>query len=264
MIASGKLEPVDGEKIISAKYNFEATNGASLFTSDKESPIIINAHKLKSIESNIVSYESDILDYDSLTYNDNTYMSFDLTKLVNEWYDNGDEIDGFILESLDTAGSKQVNIQYATKSSTTPSMTIIYKDFTGTESNLTYHTVSVGYNATAEVSDYLGNLVITQNLYEGTGSRMPVTITATYNSINYNKTFGNGSSSGYGWQFSFNQYVRDASDELAEVGYDYIYTDSDGTDHYLKKADDSEEWYDEDGLGIQCQQLKKSCGIYPV
>ncbi|MEE1319331.1 MAG: hypothetical protein UHD05_07445, partial [Ruminococcus sp.] len=184
------------------------------------------------------------------TYNDNKNMTFDLTKLVNDWYGNSDELDGFILESFDTAGAKQVNFQENTKSSTTPSFTFVYKDFTGTESNLTYHTVDAGYDAQAEVSDYLGNLVITQNLYEGTGSRMPVTITATYNSINYDKIFSNGSPSGYGWQFSFNQYVRDASDELAEQGYNYIYTDSDGTDHYLKKGDDTEEWYDEDGLGI--------------
>ena len=79
---------------------------------------------------------------------------------------------------------------------------------------------------------------------------MPVTLTATYNSINYNTAFANGSPSGYGWQFSFNQYVRDASTALANKGYNYIYTDSDGTDHYLKKSDESEEWYDEDGLGI--------------
>ncbi|MGN0499675.1 MAG: RHS repeat-associated core domain-containing protein [Ruminococcus sp.] len=240
----------DGEKIISAKFNFETTNGTSLFTSATDSPIIINAHKLKSINSNIVSYDSDILDYDSLTYNDNQYMSFDLTKTVNEWYDNGDSIDGFVLESFAAAGSKTVSFKESTRTSTTPSLTFIYKDFTGTESNLSYHKIPVGHNAQASVSDYLGNLVINQSLYEGTGSRMPVTLTATYNSINYNAVFANGSPSGYGWQFSFNQYVRDASTALANKGYNYIYTDSDGTDHYLKKSDNSEEWYDEDGLGI--------------
>ena len=80
---------------------------------------------------------------------------------------------------------------------------------------------------------------------------MPVSITATYNSINYNKTFENGSPSGYGWQFSFNQYVREVTDtNLTNVGYNYVYTDADGTDHYLKKSDSADEWYDEDGLGL--------------
>ena len=52
-------------------------------------------------------------------------------------------------------------------------LTLIYKDFKGTESSLSYHTYDVGQNATASVSDYLGNLVINQKLYEGTGSRNP-------------------------------------------------------------------------------------------
>lgn len=240
----------DGEKIVSAKYNFEITNGSSQLTDESDNPIIINAHNLKSAANGVSEYDSDILDYDSLTYNDNQYASFDLTKTVNEWYDNGDSIDGFVLESFDSIGSKSITFKEATRTSTTPSLTIVYKDFKGTESNLSYHTIPVGHNAQASVSDYLGNLVINQSLYEGTGSRMPVTLTATYNSINYNTAFANGSPSGYGWQFSFNQYVRDASTALANKGYNYIYTDSDGTDHYLKKSDESEEWSDEDGLGI--------------
>ena len=239
----------DGEKIVSAKFNFEIYNYNTLFSNENESAIIINAHKLTSMNSMSVTYDSAIEDYDSLTYNDNQFMSFDLTKLMNEWYSNGEEPDGFVLESYDTIGSKQVTINDSGKKY--PTFTIVYKDFTGMESNLSYHTFSAGENAQASVSDYLGNLVINQALYEGTGSRMPASVTATYNSINNNKIFENGSPSGYGWQFSFNQYLREVTDaKLTKAGYNYIYTDSDGTDHYLKKSDSENEWYDEDGLGI--------------
>ncbi len=241
----------DGEKIISAKFNFETTNGSSLFTNESDSPIIVNAHRLNYASNGVSKYDSDILDYDSLTYNDNKYVSFELTKLMNEWYDNGSSVDGFVLESFDTIGSKTVAFKSATKTSTTPSLTLIYKDFTGTESNLTYHTVNAGHNAQVSVGDYLGNLVINQSLIEETGTRMPLSITAAYNSINYNTIFGNSSPSGYGWQFSFNQYVREITDKnLSKNGYNYIYTDSDGTEHYLKKSADKEEWCDEDSLGI--------------
>lgn len=182
-----KLPELDeGEKIISAKYNFEIKNGSSLFANETDSPIIINAHKLNGIENGVVSYESDILDYDSLSYNDNSKFTFDLTKLTKEWYDNGDKVDGFVIEGLDTAESRIANLKESTRTSATPSITIIYKDYSGTESNLSYHTVSAGYNAQAKVSDYLGNLVVSQKLYEGTGARMPVTISATYNSIKNN------------------------------------------------------------------------------
>ena len=243
----------NGEEIISAKYKFEVSNHDALFDSKDDSPVIINAHKLNTYNSTNCTYDEKVLDYDSLTYEDNRYITFDLTKQYKEWYSNSDtSANGFVLEAFDSIGSKQINIYEGSPSSVTPALTLIYKDFTGTESNLSYHTINVGTNAQAAVSDYLGNLVINQTLYEGTGSRMPLSITATYNSINKDTAFENGPASGYGWQFSFNQYVREVTDKnLTKAGYNYIYTDADGTDHYLKLAEgETAKWEDEDGLGI--------------
>lgn len=243
----------NGEEIISAKYKFEVSNHDALFDSKDDSPVIINAHKLNTYNSTNCTYDEKVLDYDSLTYEDNRYITFDLTKQYKEWYSNSDtSANGFVLEAFDSIGSKQINIYEGSPSSVTPALTLIYKDFTGTESNLSYHTINVGTNAQAAVSDYLGNLVINQTLYEGTGSRMPLSITATYNSINKDTVFENGPASGYGWQFSFNQYVREVTDKnLTKAGYNYIYTDADGTDHYLKLAQgETAKWEDEDGLGI--------------
>ena len=244
-----KLE--NGEDVISAKYSFETENGSNLFADEGENPIIVNAHKLTSASNGNVKYDSKVLDYDSLTYEDNRYLTFDLTSTFKGWYSDTNT-KGFVIEALDTVGSKKVVFKSYTKTSTKPALTLIYKDFTGTESNLSYHTINVGTNAQAAVSNYLGNLVINQTLYEGTGSRMPLNITATYNSINKDTAFGNGPASGYGWQFSFNQYVREVTDKnLTKAGYNYIYTDADGTDHYLKLAEgETAKWEDEDGLGL--------------
>ena len=244
-----KLE--NGEDVISAKYSFETENGSNLFADEGENPIIVNAHKLTSASNGNVKYDSKVLDYDSLTYEDNRYLTFDLTSTFKGWYSDTNT-KGFVMEALDTVGSKKVVFKSYTKTSTKPALTLIYKDFTGTESNLSYHTINVGTNAQAAVSDYLGNLVINQTLYEGTGSRMPLSITATYNSINKYTAFENGPASGYGWQFSFNQYVREVTDKnLTKAGYNYIYTDADGTDHYLKLAEgETAKWEDEDGLGL--------------
>ena len=241
----------NGEEVISAKYSFETENGSNLFADEGENPIIVNAHKLTSASNGNVKYDSKVLDYDSLTYEDNRYLTFDLTSTFKGWYSDTNT-KGFVMEALDTVGSKKVVFKSYTKTSTKPALTLIYKDFTGTESNLSYHTINVGTNAQAAVSDYLGNLVINQTLYEGTGSRMPLSITATYNSINKDTAFENGPASGYGWQFSFNQYVREVTDKnLTKAGYNYIYTDADGTDHYLKLAEgETAKWEDEDGLGI--------------
>lgn len=244
-----KLE--NGEEVISAKYSFETENGSKLFADEGENPIIVNAHKLTSASNGNVKYDSKVLDYDSLTYEDNRYLTFDLTSTFKGWYSDTNT-KGFVMEALDTVGSKKVVFKSYTKTSTTPALTLIYKDFTGTESNLSYHTINVGTNAQAAVSDYLGNLVINQTLYEGTGSRMPLSITATYNSINKDTAFENGPASGYGWQFSFNQYVIEVTDKnLTKAGYNYIYTDADGTDHYFKLVEgETAKWEDENGLGL--------------
>lgn len=241
----------NGEEVISAKYSFETENGSNLFADEGEKPIIVNAHKLTSASNGNVKYDSKVLDYDSLTYEDNRYLTFDLTSTFKGWYSDTNT-KGFVMEALDTVGSKKVVFKSYTKTSTTPALMLIYKDFTGMESNLSYHTINVGTNAQAAVSNYLGNLVINQTLYEGTGSRMPLSITATYNSINKDTAFGNGPASGYGWQFSFNQYVREVTDKnLTKAGYNYIYTDADGTDHYLKLVEgETAKWEDEDGLGL--------------
>ncbi len=227
----------NGEQIISAKFNFEALNGNSLFEAESDPAIVVKAHKLTSL-NNEFTYSNDVLDYDTLTYNDNTNLEFDLTKTFKDWYENEDEIDGFVLESNDTIGSKTVTFQNSTRTSTTPAMAIIYKDFAGTEDNLEYHSVAVGNTTIVSVGDYLGNLVVSQNLYKSTGTKSPLSIDATYNSI------------GTGWKMSFNQSVSESTQALADKGYDYIYTDSDGTAHYLKKSDSADEWYDEDDLGI--------------
>ena len=241
----------NGEEVISAKYSFETENGSNLFADEGENPIIVNAHKLTYASNGNVKYDSKVLDYDSLTYEDNRYLTFDLTSTFKGWY-RDTNTKGFVMEALDTVGSKKVVFKSYTKTSKTPALTLIYKDFTGTESNLSYHTINVGTNAQAAVSDYLGNLVINQTLYEGTGSRMPLSITATYNSINKDTAFENGPASGYGWQFSFNQYVREVTDKnLTKAGYNYIYTDTDGTDHYFKLVEGkTAKWEDEDGLGL--------------
>lgn len=243
-------ELADGERIISAKLNLEAANGSMVFAEEDAEPVVIKAHRLQADSDATYIYENEVLDYDSLSYEDNTNLEFDITGLFKEWYNNGNETDTIAFEADDTIGSSSIHIQQPTKTNNKPSLTYIYKDFTGTEGDLSYHTFSAGHNATASVSDYLGNLVLTQNVFKCTGSRMPFSVYLTYNSINYDKKFENGSPSGLGWQFSFNQYVREITGTLAEQGYNYIYTDSDGTDHYLKKNSDNEEWYDEDGMGI--------------
>lgn len=228
----------EGEQIVSARFTYDITNGGTLFSSENENAIIVKAHKVNSFNGDYLSVDNSVLDYDSLSYNDNAQLTFDLTKLVKDWYADNEPQNGFVLEANETIGTKQVNVKDRNNTDLHPSITIVYKDFKSSENGSSFHSFTAGQNATASVSDYLGNLVVNQSLYDGNGTRMSPSVSVTYNSIEN------------AWAFSFNQKITAASAEMAAFGYDYIYTDAQGANHYLKKDDSSNEWYDEDGLGI--------------
>ena len=77
-----------------------------MFADEGENPIIVNAHKLTSASNGNVKYDSKVLDYDSLTYEDNRYLTFDLTSTFKGWYSDTNT-KGFVMEALDTVSSKK-------------------------------------------------------------------------------------------------------------------------------------------------------------
>ena len=213
-------ELAEGERIISAKLNLTSENASNLLANENDEPIIINAHKFESLSGSTITYGNDVLDYDSLSYSDNEGFILDITQQFKGWYHNGNDFDSIVLEAFSSIGSRVLYINGPSHlNQIRPSLTYTYRDFNGKENHLSYHTINAGHNGSASISDYLGNLVFTQNIYKGNGSRMPFAITLTYNSLNYNKTFENGSPSGKGWQFSFNQYIKETTGVLAEQGY---------------------------------------------
>lgn len=243
-----------GDEIISASFrtygasNSDMTVTAHQITSDWT---LIKTSPIRATWNN-TSYNTAVLDY--VRYQSTAEppfaLVFDITKLAKEWYDGTAGKYGIALSTEDN-DVMTVTSAYSIYTESRPVFTIIYKNYTGTEPTLTYHTHPVGTNGEGSISDYLGSLSYKQSIYESTGSRMPVTITATYNSILKDKVFGNNSASGYGWQFSFNQYIDETSSSLQSAGYPYVYTDEDGTQHYFKQKEDSTtEWEDEDGLNL--------------
>lgn len=246
------------KRITSAQLKIAIDNGSELFTNN-DTPLLIEAHQVNEVSLNTAVYDEEVIDYDSLSYEDNGSATFDITQIMRDWYEDEDTHNYIVFRTKDynisnyTPNNNDRDILLALPTKTAPiqpMLTYVYKDFTGTESNLSYHSVAVGHNAMVSVSDCLGNLIINQPIYEEKGSKNPLSISLTYNSLNYDRAFENGSPSGKGWQFSFNQFISETTGVLAEQGYNYVYRDSDGTDHYLKKDTDENKWYDEDGMGL--------------
>ena len=136
----------------------------------------------------------------------------------------------------------------------------------GLESYLSYSSHTAGPKTSGYVDEYSGNLTLANEITSSSGQLVPVSISAFYNGYNRDKSYKNGQkglTTGLG--FSLNVMARldtitangssgtDATEiakykSLYTLGYRYVYTDSDGTEHYFKLKDGS--YQDEEGLGM--------------
>ena len=103
---------------------------------------------------------------------------------------------------------------------------------------------------------------------------MPVGMTFVYNGYASDGQFRAGSTNGYGWCTNFSQRVdpvesvpayADIANELKAEGFDYVWTDGDGTHHFFKKDDTVQAgnvYKDEDGLGLTLT-IGGTYGNYP-
>ena len=236
------------QKITKATYSYSISSVVGDLSNDK--PFIIKLHNYKNTAP---YYDSLVKDYCAVA-NSSDEVSFDITSLVNSWATGESTNNGFILEAKDSAKTRTVNLSIGDKTHHKPMFTMVYKDFTGKEDNLSYHTVSAGSKADVNINDYLGNLVVNQNFYESKAARMPLSLSATYNSFDYDKCYQD-SMIGYGWNFSFNQYIEPITDTNLNTGdnpYQYVYIESDRRKHYLRgEGNAPTEWEDDEDLGLK-------------
>ena len=236
------------QKVIKATYSYSIEK--IIGDVSESDPFIIKLHNYKSTSP---YYDSIVKDYSAIAGSSDD-VSFDITSLVNSWATGESANNGFILEAKDSAKTRTVNLSIGNRTHHKPMFTMVYKDFTGKEESLSYHTVSAGSKADVNINDYLGNLVVNQNFYESKAARMPLSLSATYNSFDYDKCYQD-SMIGYGWNFSFNQYIEPITDTNLNTGdnpYQYVYIESDRRKHYLRgEGNAPTEWEDDEDLGLK-------------
>ena len=224
-----------------------------------------------------LSRESKIQDFNVFTSaNNSSVATWDVTGIVKKWYNEEERTNYGILLWADDPDSRN-NVTFAGEdaeleymSGSFPVLTVQYISSTGLENIWSYADVSTTEHGAAFVNRYTGNLVVTETVMATTGARLPMNITLTYNSLKYDKMKYTDSTSDYmnagtGFIMNFQQRIDSVEDEtLIDAGYKYIYTDADGTEHYLRQKDDSTtEWVDEEGLGLTLKETGSSGnGIY--
>ena len=220
----------------------------------------LTASSMPSV-SNLVS------DYAKVDATDKWY-DWDMTKLVKTWYalDNPNNNFGFSFNTINPASYGLV--RYASKtgeysSTKAPKLEISYREFVGEENYWSYKSHEAGYKGVGKVNGYAGTLSVSENVLSYSGLLNPVSISNTYNNVNYIEQanayfhtkeipggYSRSSFSGLGFRLSFDKavYPLPSTDYMYSQGWRYIYIDGDGTQHYFKL--ENSKIVDEDGLGL--------------
>ncbi|KUP08306.1 hypothetical protein Q75_02940 [Bacillus coahuilensis p1.1.43] len=227
-----------------------ATLGVHAETTHASKPQV-NVHKVtkdwneKTITwNNQPTYDTKVIDYEVLDTVDWHY--FDVTSIVKDWYTTGKNYGLMLKNEVETSGythiySADINDDY---SYARPQVIISYINNSGLESYWSYHSHDIGRAGTGHVNDYNGNLVLVREDASTKGSILPMTVKHVFNSNDKDSNIGFG----YGWRLNVSQTIKKETIDGKEY---FIYTDGDGTKHYLEKRKDTDKEYkDESGLNI--------------
>lgn len=258
---------ITGASIVYYQYEIDPGNGSTEF---------MTIHKLTEdwdnedydVTWNQKPYfdENLVLDYAKFygANDGNLYpYEFDVTRTVKAWYEGAPNY-GFALKLKDENATKRARLVSAEHpvDNYYPSIYVTFLDNKGLESYWSYSSYSIGSAGNAYINDYTGNLVYELPILSSISERAPLTLTAYFNNYCATQplTAGKSNSSrttiGKGFRLNIQQTVLPStkyglSGENAQK-YPYVYTDADGTEHFLvKETEEGKTVYkDEEGLGL--------------
>jgi len=210
---------------------------------------------LSDNEAYEITFDPKVEDY--AIVNDYVGYSWDVTDIVQSWYESGNT--GMMFKAPDSVeqGSTKSFKQFVSADFGTedyrPTLLVEFRNNNGLESLWDYTGSSAGRAGTGYINNYTGNLTwIREDLYFE-GNRMPVRIQHVYNlndaivpsdNNNSNDSGGNSFGMGYGWRTNYNQLVYQWN---VDSSY-YVWEDADGTDHYFQYDEDTGKYENVDGL----------------
>ncbi|KOA20845.1 tRNA nuclease WapA precursor [Clostridium homopropionicum DSM 5847] len=238
------LPTIQSTSIVTGAYLFLYLNQANA------TPTQIDVHKVQGswnsstiTWNNQPAYNPKIEDYEIVSGNQYAEFAWDITSIAKEWTSTGTN-NGLMIKNHNEASGYNQFISSDSESALVelrPRGLIYYTDSTGLENYWTYHSQDIGRAGTGYVNDYNGNLVLVHNDLSMNGNKMPISLSHVFNSNERNVSNGYGN----GWRLNLSQkLVFDA------VTQNYVYTDEDGTKHYLVYDSTESVYKDESGIDI--------------
>lgn len=161
------------------------------------------------------------------------YTSFDITKLVKDWYETPSQNYGVVLYN---AGSWTDLTTTRGTESKRPYFSIVYVNSTGFEDTWTYYSQNIGRAGKGSVNAFSGNLTLTHADATVQNGALPISLSHIYNGNDRTLDIGYG----YGWRLNYAQSLEKLT--ISSNTY-YRYIDGDGTRHYYESKDGSTTEY---------------------
>jgi len=180
---------------------------------------------------------------------DNTH-ELDITKLVRKWYQGsnyGIRLDARKVSNQNTT----VNFYSAEHAKNKPVITITCVANAGIVGHIPYEGMGAGSAGSGSVNLYNGNFVFSNGITSTAGLRMPVSLTATYNSCELETQETMIPMGQHGWRMNYDLQVF-ARKIGTEVYYELVQGDGSRVDIRRKKLTDK-IYYDNLGLGLSIQ-----------
>ena len=237
----------------------DALVGAYLVTSDWDSTLTWN----KTVSEDPQGALGTAVQSYNIVSNGYSWYTWDVTDAVRAWYSGDNYGIGFrLMDGSDN--TKVASFHTANESYSKPVLSITYRDMKGVESYWPYSSHSAGTAGVGSINLATGQLSLAIPTLTTTTGIMPYTVSLVYNSGLAGKDHNSANSNiaystsymPYGFKLNICETVAHKSyiSATGETKATYIYTDADGTEHYLYPAgsDDTCRYYaDEDGLGLE-------------
>lgn len=251
-ISFKRLPSIDKQWTISnAKLNLKTA-------SDKDNKI--NAYRITSsweasdVKNNPPTVDSTILDVCSVPAETDTWVYWDITDTVYDWYNGGDDY-GIKLSSPYATNNQSTF--YSANSSDSENIPYISVEYnTVSQAQLeNSRSVDIGRAGTATINDFSGNLTLTREDIGVDGNVMPVSISMIYNLNKIQSTL-------YGGYFltNYNQMISYTSDSGKNKFYSYVC--GDGSTIYFDYDEETEEYIDRSERGYTLKNNGTSTSDY--
>lgn len=192
-----------------------------------------------------------IVDYTNYQGGMSSEYNLNITKIVKDWYENGENY-GLMLASSDESVEEKTSF-YSSRNilSNYPIVTISYINNTGIEDYWTYEGFSLGDSGSAYVNTYNGALTYVHGDTSTSGLIAPISVSHVYTTDERNANGSiNNMKFGKGFKLSAVEKIEATGSGLIEQNYPYKYIDADGTVHFFRQSSVSNQYYYEFGSDI--------------